>query len=249
MIIDFSFAPLRRLVTLLFVLCICLPVSAQELPPAAELLEKSIDHHDPDRQWYTSNHSIEMLSRRPSGDDRYTTVLLHHNEVTFGMEMERDGLTIETSLKDGECTATVDGTTEFTEEQAEKYRLNCDGITRWRDYHGYMLGLPMVLKDPGTILDPEAKQIKFMDRDVIALKVTYDPDVGGDTWYFYLDPETYALIGCRFYHDESKNDGEYLTFEGEISYGNFRLPKVRKWYYNNNGEFLGEDEIRMTSVE
>ena len=221
---------------------------AQELAPASELLQNSLDHHDPDRQWYSLNHTIEHLSRRPSGDDRLTTILLHHNKATFGMHMERDGLNIETSLKGGECEATIDGSPEYTAEQEEAYRLNCEGITRWRDYHGYMLGLPMIIQDPGAILDPVARRESFMDNEVITLKVTYEPGVGGDTWYFYLDPESYAIrivwiVGCRFYHDESKNDGEYITFEGEIEAGEIRLPKVRKWYYNSNDEFLGEDDL------
>ncbi len=217
---------------------------AQELPSAAELLDKSIAHHDPGNQWYERNHTVDLISKRPSGEDRPTTVLLHHKDAMFGMEMTRDGHAIKTQLKSGDCTATVDGASEFTEEQAEKYRLSCEGITRWRDYHGYMLGMPMNLKDPGTILDPVAKRTTFMGEDVIALRVTYDEAVGSDIWYFYLDPSNYALIGTRFYHDESKNDGEYLTFEGEIEAEGIRLPEARKWYYNSNDEFLGEDVIR-----
>ena len=227
--------------TILFTLP--LNLFAQELPPASELLQQSLDHHDPERQWYSLNHTIEHLSRRPTGDDRLTTVLLHHNVAAFGMQMKRDGLNIETSLKGSECEATIDGSTEYTAEQEEAYRLNCEGITRWRDYHGYMLGLPMIIQDPGAILDPVARRESFMGNDVITLKVTYEPGVGGDTWYFYLDPESYAIVGCRFYHDESKNDGEYITFEGEIEAGDIRLPKVRKWYYNSNDEFLGEDDL------
>lgn len=216
---------------------------AQDLPSASDLLDKSLEYHDPEGSWYQLNHSLDLLSKRPSGEDRYTTILLSHADGMFGMEMERDGLDIKTSTKDGSCEATVDGRTEYTEEQQEKYRLHCEGIVRWRDYHGYMLGLPMKLKDPGTLLDPQARTDTFMGEDVLALKVTYEESVGADTWYFYLDPETYALVGTRFYKDESKNDGEYITFEGEIEHDGIRLPKVRKWYYNNNDEFLGEDDI------
>lgn len=216
---------------------------AQELPTARVLLDRSLDYHDPQGAWYSVNHTIELLSKRPSGDDRLTTVLLSHKEGMFGMEMSRDGLDISTSTKDGECKATVDGSTTYTQEQEEKYRLQCDGINRWRDYHGYMLGLPMKLKDAGTILDPTARKDTFIGKEVYALKVTYESSVGEDTWYFYLDPSNYALIGTRFFHDESKNDGEYIIFEGEESHNGIRLPKKRKWYYNSNEEFLGEDEI------
>ena len=75
------------------------------------------------------------------------------------------------------------------------------------------------------------------------LKVTYDEAVGQDTWYFYLDRKTYALVGYRFYHDESKNDGEYILLEGEASGAGLKLPKTRKWYRHEDDGFLGTDII------
>ena len=222
---------------------ICLQVTAQELPDAQELLDRSIAYHDPDGVWYQRNHTIEVISKRPTAADRISTVYLHHTVPVFGLDMQRDGHMIKTTLRDGACTATIDGSSEFTKEQGDMYRLSCEGITRWRDYHGYMLGLPMKLKDPGTIVDSEVQRTTFMDREVLSLRITYDTEVGADIWYMYLDPGTYALVGTRFYHDESKNDGEYIILEGEIEHAGIRLPKVRKWYYNNNAEYLGADDI------
>jgi hypothetical protein len=159
------------------------------------------------------------------------------------MEMDRDGHRIEARTTPDGCSAAIDGSATYTKEQEESYGLSCEGIARMRDYHGYLVGLPMKLRDPGTRLDPEARRDTFMEKEVITLRVTYDENVGSDVWYFYLDPATHALVGTRFYHDESKNDGEYLTFERETEHEGIRLPKIRKWYYNSSGEYLGEDEI------
>lgn len=74
----------------------------------------------------------------------------------------------------------------------------------------------MKLRDPGTRLDPTVRRTTFNERQVPVLRVTYAEEVGKDIWYFYVDPETWALTGCRFFHDESKNDGEYIAYEGEI---------------------------------
>ena len=49
------------------------------------------------------------------------------------------------------------------------------------------------------------------------------------------------MIGYRFYHDESKNDGEYITLEGEIEIEGIKMPKDRYWYMNVNDRFLGAD--------
>lgn len=232
------------LVFSLLLILLASPVTAQVLPSAATLLDKSIAYHDPDGAWYAGEHQIELVSKRPEGDDRKTTVQLIHARGMFGLKMSRDNKEIAAMLKPaGDCETSINGEDEISDEDLKKYRLTCEGITSQRDYHGYMLGLPMNLKDPGTLLDPVAKHEGFEGEEVITLKVTYSEDVGSDTWYFYLNPETYALIGCRFFHDESKNDGEYLIFEGESSFGSIKLPRVRKWYFNNNKKFLGEDEI------
>jgi hypothetical protein len=76
------------------------------------------------------------------------------------------------------------------------------------------------------------------------LKVSYDPETGSDTWYFYFNPETYALAAYQFYHDPAKNDGEYILLEGEAEVGGMRLPKRRSWYTNKERRFLGTDILQ-----
>ena len=71
--------------------------------------------------------------------------------------------------------------------------------------------------------------------------MTYEAEVGEDIWYFYFDPANYAMIGYRFYHDESKNDGEYITLDGETIVNKIRFPQTRKWYINADDTFLGAD--------
>ncbi|HEY7862744.1 MAG TPA: hypothetical protein VIE39_03740, partial [Thermoanaerobaculia bacterium] len=68
--------------------------------------------------------------------------------------------------------------------------------------------------------------------------VTYDGTVGTDRWFFYLDPETCALLGHRFFHDEAARDGEYTVLSGEIEGQGLRLPRVRKWYTNKDAEWI-----------
>ena len=102
----------------------------------------------------------------------------------------------------------------------------------------------MKLKDPGTIVHPDAKVQDFFGQSLIEIKVTYDPLVGADTWYIYFDPKDFSLKGYRFYHDEEINDGEYILFEGELSYRNVRIPKQRKWYTHKEDRYLGADILK-----
>ena len=66
-------------------------------------------------------------------------------------------------------------------------------MKRYRDYYTYLMGLPMKLKDPGTLISPQGILIERQGTSYWMLKVTYEPEVGSDTWYFYFDTETFAL--------------------------------------------------------
>ena len=56
------------------------------------------------------------------------------------------------------------------------------------------------------------------------------------------------MIGYRFYHDESANDGEYILLEGETTDGTVRLPKSRTWYTHKDDRLLGTDVLDRLRV-
>ena len=109
----------------------------------------------------------------------------------------------------------------------------------------YLYGLPMKLKDPGTILDPVVKRKKFKEKEYLVLKVTYEESVGKDTWYFYFNPLTFAMEVYQFFKDESKNDGEYILLNDEILVEGIKMPKNRSWYFNSNDKFLATDRLSV----
>ena len=49
--------------------------------------------------------------------------------------------------------------------------------------------------------------VKDESGEVVQLRATYDPEVGEDIWDFFFDPETYALVGYRFFRDEAARGG------------------------------------------
>ena len=143
----------------------------------------------------------------------------------------------------GAVQTKVDGQIPKDSTLIKKYRLDAKRMIFMRDYYTYLYGLPMKLRDPGTLIDPKVLDTTFQDGPVYGLKVTYTPEVGEDIWYFYFDKDNYALKGYRFYHDESANDGEYITLQGEANHGDFRIPQNRKWFTHKEDKFLGEDSI------
>lgn len=220
-------------------------VDAQQATMAAdEVLARSIAYHDPDDGWATGTFRITITGTRPLAGPTFTSIVIDNAAGRFDLERERRGRTIESTVTGEECSTRLDGSTELTAEQIERFDLSCEAMRRSRDYHTYLYGLPMKLRDPGTRLDPEAVRATYDEQDVWQVRVTYDPEVGGDTWYFYFDPSTYALTGYRFYHDEAANDGEYILLDREQEGAGLRLPKVRSWFTHADDELLGTDTVR-----
>lgn len=217
-----------------------LPDSAA-VPAASEVLEQSIAHHDPEDHWGNSRFALGFRETRPDGTERRTKVQFQDTLDSFEILTQRDGARIEGLLAGEECILTLDGSTKFSDEDRDKYRLTCDRIRWLRNYYTYLWGLPMKLRDPGTRIDPEVTDAWYQEQKVWSMKVTYEEAVGSDTWYFYFDQQTHALVGYRFFHDEAKGDGEYIVLEGETETEGMRIPTKRSWYVNADGRHLGDD--------
>ncbi|MFV1988700.1 MAG: DUF6503 family protein [Gemmatimonadota bacterium] len=224
-------------------------VGAGETSAARELLARSIRFHDPEGLWATRTVRLAWNGTGADGEERVALDLtLQPDGRTFSMSGRYRGRTIDYSIAEDRLTVTVDGSAEMPDETREAMRLLREEGMFWRGYFGFLVGLPMKLNDPGTHIDPEPADTEFMGRAVQSIRVTYDPDVGGEIWYFYFDPETTELVGSRFYYDESANDGEYLIFEGLAEADGLRLPMRRSWYVNADSTFLGADEVSGLTV-
>lgn len=218
---------------------------AQAAPSAADLLAQSIAWHDPEGRWAGGAWRLTIAEARPdaTGETPLTYIEIDNGRGRFSWNTQGEGARLGGELQGDRCVLTVDGSTGVAPADLEKHRLSCDRLRMIRNYYSYLWGLPMKLRDPGTRLDPEVRETTFEGRPVRALKVTYDAGVGSDTWYFYLDRETLALVGYRFFHDEAKGDGEYILLDGEVADGGLRLPRQRAWYTNQERKHLGTDTL------
>jgi len=224
------------------------PPIADEVGSEAEtLLARSIQYHDPQGEWSTFSGTLEFEEMRPDGSSRRADVSLDVPGAGFTYSAEVDGRVVWKTVAPGECSALIDQRAPSPEE-VETFRLRCDQIERSRNYYLYLWGLPMKLRDPGTRLDPEVVRTQFQGTPVDQIRVTYDAEVGQDTWYVYFEPESARMVGYRFYHDESVGDGEYITLEDEFKVSEMRLPARRRWFVNADDRFLGEDVLRSASV-
>lgn len=209
----------------------------------AEVLARSITYHDPENKWMTDAHQLRLYESRPGGSYRITDLRIDEGHGQFTMNQRRGRHLIHRAIDPMGCKVMLNGSARFTEEEAKQFRLNCEGSSLYQNYYNYLWGLPMKLKDEGTIIGKETALVDFFGQQLIEVKVTYSEEVGDDIWYFYFHPETYALSGYRFYHDEAANDGEYILLEEEVKVGSLRIPAKRHWYTHKEALYLGSDEV------
>jgi hypothetical protein len=214
-----------------------------EAPVAEDVLSAAIARHDPDGVWATGAFRLAFEESRPDGSIRETEVLIDHGRGRFEIDSERAGRSIRGELGAGYCRWLLDGSSKFSDEEREELRLTCDRLEWIRNYYLYLWGLPMKLRDPGTLVEPSAKETSFEGREALEVRITYEEEVGSDVWYFYFDPQDRALIGYRFYHDEAANDGEFIVLEGLERGAGLVLPRQRTWYTHQGRELLGTDVL------
>ena len=208
-----------------------------------ELLDKAISYHDSNGNWSSFNGELRVTMESPEKSTRLTEIKINLPIEYFYSKASRDNDTTEFILEKENCEILYNGSTSFSEEIAKEKQLNCERAKMYKNYYTYLYGLPIKLKDPGTIIQEKIERKTFHGKEYLVLKVTYKEVVGKDTWYFYFDPETFAMEVYQFFHDESKNDGEYILLTEEETINGIKMPKNRAWYTNKEEKHLGTDVL------
>ncbi len=87
----------------------------------------------------------------------------------------------------------------------------------------YFIGVPMKLRDPGTVLVPMGLR-RLRGKTLSAARLTFEPGVGDtpDDWYItYADPGTNRLAALAYIVTYGKDAAEAETEPHAISFGGF----------------------------
>jgi len=220
-------------------------VQGQEIT-GLELLEKAINYHDPQGHWETFKGTLFVTMETPNNPSRDSEIKIDFPNQYFYVKATKGKNTTEYTVDKEKCMLAFDGESNLSDEVKKKQNLTCDRANLYKNYYSYLYGLPMKLKDPGTIIHKQVNLDKFMGEMYLVLTVTYDQEVGKDTWYFYFDPESYAMEAYQFLKDSKPDTGEYILLTGTETINGIKIPKKRDWYYNKNQQFLGTDILKKS---
>lgn len=208
---------------------------------ASEVLDKSIAFHDPQGNWPSFKGVLQVTMETPKGSPRQSMIRIDLPNESFQLLQYKDSVKTTYGLDKQKCT------TSLTDSIAGK-RTPCEMATLYKDYYTYLYGLPMKLKDLGAKLDPKVAAVTFKGKEYLKLRVDYTAEVGSDIWYFYFDPNTYAMEVYQFFKSENgkmkMDSGEYILLSELKEIDNIKFPKKRAWYYNKQDGYLGTDILK-----
>ena len=228
---------MKKLTTLLLLLVSIVSYS-QELT-GNQLLEKAIKFHDPNGNWETFKGELLVTMETPKGTPRKSTIKINLPEEYFYVKAVKGKNTTEYTVIKKNSKIEFNGKTP-SEEEKKEHKLSFERANLYKNYYTYLYGLPMKLKDEGTIIHQKIEKKKFKGKDYLVLKASYNKEVGKDTWYFYFNPKTFAMEVYQFFK-ETKDSGEYILLSGLETINDVKMPKVRAWYYNKDNGYLGTD--------
>lgn len=212
-----------------------------------QLLEKAIAYHDPNGNWASFSGNFKVYMTTPNQSPRVSDININLPAEFFSVTAVRDGITQTYSISKNNCDLFYNEE-ELNKAEAKEKNMTCERAYMYKNYYTYLYGLPMKLEDKGTNIDPKVERKTFKGKDYLVLKATYDTSVGSDVWYFYFDPESYAMKVYQFYKTGDKGNvtegsGEYILLTEEETLNGIKMPKTRAWYYNKDDKYLGTDTL------
>jgi hypothetical protein len=196
----------------------------------------------PKGNWPDLKTRLYLSSTDTAGQEHPFEIELDNSTGYFAHISRKEGKEVVKGFAGGKEFYLLDGNQEMTEEEREKYGLTPEALNWVHSFYSFLYGLPMKLTDEGANIT-DAEHMEELQGELFhVLKVNYDPSVGSDNWVFYLHPETYAMKAYRFNHGDPES-GEYILLEQEENVGGIRMPKIRKWYWNKNNEYIGTDTL------
>ncbi|MBZ9731094.1 DUF6503 family protein [Salegentibacter sp. JZCK2] len=208
----------------------------------SELLKKALSYHDPEENWSTLKTRLYLSSVDKSGQKNNFEIELDNSTGYFAHISRQDGKEVVKGYADNKEFYLLDGKQEISEEDRKKYELTSESLKWVHSFYPYLYGLPMKLTDEGVKVREAGKVEEIEGNNYKVLEVNFDPSAGSDNWFFYFEPESNAMKAYRFNHGDPES-GEYILLEEEEIVQGIKMPKVRKWYWNKNNEYIGTDTL------
>jgi len=208
---------------LLFTLIVFACQNSSDQLTGPELIQKSIEFHDPNKIWPSLKATFSFTDSLPAPRESRAYSVSFENNLSKMVYRNQD----------------LNYIVWNDSVQVFEGEIDHEGAIRMRNYYTYLWGLPMKLNDLGTQIDQKVRKEELNGKSYLVARVPYENDI----WYFYINPESYQIEAYKFYRDETNQTGEIIYLDGLVLYQGLRIPADRSWFRTENGEFLGTDQL------
>ena len=218
----------------------------QEAKTAQDWINYSIAYHDPQNNWPRFKAQIESYSKVDRGADTLQTstrrLAFENPRSYFDCSMKVKNYTMNLKLDEKTCVTTWDKP-DVSQEERDRYYKECAFTKNYRDYYRYLIGIPMVLKDELTIVNPSVEEETIDGKSYKRITVNYAPVDKHPTWQFYIDPGSGRLVRSKFFRyneKEKKHTGEILDYPEHQLFQGMQMRTKMIWYYLDQ-KFLADE--------
>lgn len=208
---------------LLFILIVFACQNSSDQLTGPELIQKSIEFHDPNKMWSSLKATFSFTDSLPAPRESRVYSVSFENNLSKMVYRNQD----------------LNYIVWNDSVQVFEGEIDHEGAIRMRNYYTYLWGLPMKLNDSGTQIDQKVRKEELNGKSYLVARVPYKKDI----WYFYINHESYQIEAYKFYQDETNQTGEIIYLDGLVLYQGLRIPADRSWFRTENGEFLGTDQL------
>jgi hypothetical protein len=225
-------------------------INPESFIKAREILDKSIQFHDPDGKWASVKLKLKLQEPRVGNPKRYSIVSLDNTTQAFELQRNRDDHVSKHIIdKNGISKTLLDGKADFPEELVKKYRLDPARNTGYKNFNQMMYGLPMVFEGEKMGNIYALKETLFEGREVFAIDIELKTPIIEPIWRLLIAKEDYQLVGLQIFDPFEPEKGEELVFQDLMPLGNMQIPRTRHWIaLNSNKKYLGSDIVLEASI-
>ena len=207
---------------------------------AGEVLQRSLRFHDPQDKLAGAALHFVIDEPRIQNPDRLSEVFLNNTEGTFSINRRYGNTLVTRGIIQDSCYNLVDSVLVSPEDTAmmRLHRLECERTQGYRGFYQLLNGMPMSLHAPEVNLLPETVEDTFAGRKTLQITARFNDPVMSEEWVFYFAPDNYQLLGYGY---AAEGAGEYIRLDGLVLIDDMKLPRMRHWYSQANGAYLGSD--------
>jgi hypothetical protein len=208
-----------------------------------EVLQKSIQKHDPNGDWNKAEFALRIQEPRTQNPERFSEVYINNKNNSFSLKRNRgDKIATYSMNSNGITTVLLDD--EIVQDTAliKEYLLQHNRVTRYQKFYQILLGLPMSLNDEVLKSIDQVLDVTFNSKKSYKVSVQLKEPMFSDHWNLFISEEDFTLMGIEMVFPDDPEKGERLYFEKSIQLKNFHIPRIRHWY-NLKDEYAGSDVI------